>query len=338
MKILNWFLPSRKNKFHPMALRPIGLIVFLALFVTIPFLYNVTSAQQFQILGYATNVTVGGVHTLSNRERTDVGLLALNLDSQLNSAALAKANDMFTKDYWAHVAPDGTTPWSFIYATGYDYQTAGENLAMGFDTSAGVVAGWMASEHHKENILNTSYVDVGYAAVNGILQGSETTLVVAMYGSRMPADATIPASSTPTPTPTSTQTAPVPEQTAPTEVPTDLTTALAQQPTEVPVSSDATAISQTSQQPAQKEATGIVEGIMSILPIKTYQSFNWGQKASIALVCTMILLFIMKHTLIWRERKYGVKHIWLRSHPIGQASLLTAVLVITMLSSAGTIL
>lgn len=335
MKIHNWFIPTKKNKFHPHALRPIGLSIFLALFITIPFLYNVTSAGQFQVLGYATNVNSADVFTLSNQERIKVGLPPLASDSQLNSAALAKANDMFTKDYWAHVAPDGTTPWSFFYAAGYDYQTAGENLAKGFNTSAGAVDAWMASEHHKENILNTTYVDVGYAVVNGVLQGSETTLVVAMYGGRMPV-ATTTASTTPTTT-VQAQTTPTSTQSTPTAITTE------QQPVETTApTSTSESTAGTSQQPEQTtaptDALGVVEGITSILPIKAYKSLNWGQKASIALVCTMILLFIMKHTLIWRERKYGVKHIWLRSHPIGQASLLTVVLVITMLSSAGTIL
>lgn len=337
MKIHTWFLPTKKNQFHPHALRPLGLLVFLFVFAIIPPLYNVTATGQFQILGYATNVNITDLYALSNQERVNVGLSNLTLDSQLSSAALAKANDMFAKDYWAHVAPDGTTPWSFIYAAGYDYQTAGENLAKGFDTSAGVIAGWMGSPTHKENVLNTSYTDVGYATVNGVLLGSETTLVVAMYGSRMAIAPTPQTSTSSTPTAivkAEPQTTPVPTETTVVEAPIP-----DQQPvveTTVPTTNDSSA--EPLQQQVSMDASGVVEGIESILPIKAYNSLNWGQKASIALVCTMILLFIMKHTLIWRERKYGIKHIWLRSHPIGQASLLIVVLIITMLSSAGTVL
>jgi uncharacterized protein YkwD len=120
MTIHHWLIPNKKNKYHPIALRPLGLMVFLALFITIPFLYNVTSAKQMQVLGYATNINVSDLSSLSNQERTSRGLAPLTLNSQLNSAAAAKAADMFSKDYWAHVAPDGTTPWSFIYAAGYD--------------------------------------------------------------------------------------------------------------------------------------------------------------------------------------------------------------------------
>ena len=48
--------------------------------------------------------------------------------------------------------------------------TAGENIAAGFATPAGVTAGWMASPGHKANILNANYktISVGVAqAANG---------------------------------------------------------------------------------------------------------------------------------------------------------------------------
>jgi len=91
---------------------------------------------------------------------------------------------MFAKDFWAHIAPDGTTPWKFILDSGYKYLYAGENLAKDFQTSDDVVAAWMASKMgHRENILNTHYNEIGVAVVNGTLGGFQTTLVVQMFGS-----------------------------------------------------------------------------------------------------------------------------------------------------------
>jgi hypothetical protein len=352
MTIHHWFIPNKKNKFHPLALRPVGLMVFLAIFVTIPFLYNITSAKQAQVLGYATNISVADVNTLSNQERINNGLPALNLDSQLTSAAQAKAADMFADDYWAHVAPDGVTPWSFIYAAGYNYSAAGENLAKDFNTSAGVVNAWMASSEHRANILNTNYKDAGYAVVNGVLLGSETTLVVAMYGVRaapvQPAPATTTtstsspkavakASTTPTTTTTPTVTptqAPAPTATtSPTTAPTVSTTTPAKATTS-PQTSKVTPVKEV----ASSDLNGLVQGITTSVPVRAYTSLNWGQKASILLLLTLILLFIMKHTLIWRAQKRGARHIWLRAHPIGQIATLSTVLVLTFLSGVGTIL
>lgn len=336
MTIRHWIVPSKTNKFQPLALRPLGLMVFLALFITIPMIYNITSARQMQVLGYAISISVDEINSLSNNERINAGLPALNIDSQLTSAAQAKANDMFADDYWAHIAPDGATPWSFINASGYDYQVAGENLAKGFNTSAGVVSGWMASQVHKENILNSSYKDVGYAVVNGVLLGSETTLVVAMYATRVTPPAPQTAATEPAATPT-------PKKVAPVQTSTSQPVASEPTPKQIapaPTSTKAAPQGITNDEPkVPATEPGAVEGANIIMqPIETYQSFNWGQKASIVLICTMLLLFIMKHTLIWRAQRRGYRQIWLRSHPIGQASLLVVTLVLTIFSGAGTIL
>lgn len=337
MNIHHWFIASRRNKFHPVALRPVGLAVFAALFVSIPFLYNVTSAKNMQVLGYATNVTVADVHALSNQERTNNGLAGLNLNGALSSAALAKANDMIAKDYWAHIAPDGTTPWAFISGAGYQYTVAGENLAKNFSFSGGVVAGWMGSATHRANVLGSGYQDVGYAVVNGVLQGSETTLVVAMYATHYTAPAPAPA-----PTVAPTQVTPsAPQATTPTPVEAAVAVEEKVEPA-VAISSDPTKTSNTIEQPVATKSVGALEGMVAgisdLAPVRTYTTMNWGQKASILLICTLILLFIMKHTLIWREQKRGLRHIWLRSHPLGQAAVLTAVLVITIFSSVGVVL
>ena len=90
---------------------------------------------------------------------------------------------MFAKNYWAHVSPDGTTPWVFIKSAGYSYVYAGENLARGYNTSQDVVTAWMASPEHKQNMLSSNYQNVGFAIVTGNLTGEDTVLVVEMFGS-----------------------------------------------------------------------------------------------------------------------------------------------------------
>ena len=66
---------------------------------------------------------------------------------------------------------------------GYPYITAGENLAKNFATDDGVITGWMNSPGHRANILKADFTDIGIATVNCTLQGTQTTLVVAHYGS-----------------------------------------------------------------------------------------------------------------------------------------------------------
>lgn len=136
-----------------------------------------------RILGFATDINIDDLYSLTNQERVAAGLSGLPRNSKLEKAALNKAKDMFAKNYWAHYAPDGsTTPWQFITQSGYTYKIAGENLAKDFDTSAAVVAAWIASPSHRANILGADYKDMGMVAVNGAILGEETTLVVQMFG------------------------------------------------------------------------------------------------------------------------------------------------------------
>lgn len=140
-----------------------------------------------RILGFATNIQVATLYQVTNEKRIEAGASPLKVDSRLEQAALAKAQDMLTKDYWAHYAPDGSTsPWQFILSFGYTYEFAGENLAKDFDTSASVVEAWLASPSHRANLLNSNYQDIGIVAVNGVLLGKETTLVVQFLGTLQP--------------------------------------------------------------------------------------------------------------------------------------------------------
>lgn len=351
MKIYHWFIPSRKNKFHPIALRSTGLVVFLAMFIAIPPLYNITSAHKFQVLGYATNINVTDLFNLSNQERINNGLTPLALNSQLTSAAQAKANDMMVKNYWAHVSPDGIAPWTFVLNSGYNYSAAGENLAKGFDFSSDAVEGWMNSPDHRANVLNSTYKDVGYAVINGTLLGEQTTLVVAEYGAK--AEQTVAYVST-TQNNNKPAATPVP-QTNTTQVVTDSNSNedTVTEPTPTPQTqtqtkdSTTTIVNQNVIRPTdtpkatsviQENIDGIVKGIATSVPLKAYSSFNWGQKASLLLASTLMLLFIMKHTMIWREQKRGLKHIWLRAHPLGQVAVLMTVMIFTILSGVGVVL
>lgn len=177
-----WLIPHHRNNHHPHATRHTGLIIFLIGILVSQLLTNVATGKQPLTLGFATNVQKEELITLTNQERASKGAPLVVESPELSQAALLKAQDMFAKDYWAHVGPDGTTPWHFFELAGYKYVYAGENLARGFDTSSGVVAGWMNSLSHRENLLNPNYQHIGMAVVNGQMVGESTTLVVQLFG------------------------------------------------------------------------------------------------------------------------------------------------------------
>lgn len=173
--------------------------------------YFVATSSDGSVAAIASNITVSGLHASTNSARSGNGLAGYSLNSQLNNAAQAKANHMLSNDYWAHVAPDGTTPWFFIGQSGYAYLSAGENLAYGFDTSAATVNGWINSPAHYTNLMSSNFSDVGYGIVSGSFQDGQYTIVVAMYGKPVnqpapepepdPTPTTPAATPTPTPTP-----------------------------------------------------------------------------------------------------------------------------------------
>lgn len=137
-----------------------------------------------EILGTSIDISIQQLLELTNRKREEQGLPPLTINQHLADAASLKARDMFTKDYWAHRAPDGKTPWVFIKQAGYEYAYAGENLARGFTNASDVVNAWMASETHRENVISPNYRDIGFAVEKGALSGEDTILVVQMFGNQ----------------------------------------------------------------------------------------------------------------------------------------------------------
>lgn len=137
-----------------------------------------------EVLGVSYSISDSELLNLVNYERAQRGLSGLSLNGQLSQAAAGKSQHMFTNNYWAHFAPDGTSPWDFIKGSGYNYIYAGENLAKGFTNSPDVVNAWMASPSHRENLLSPQFKDVGFSISSGNLQGEETVLVVQMFGAK----------------------------------------------------------------------------------------------------------------------------------------------------------
>lgn len=174
------FIPSEKNNYRAKSLQTDFLVFYLLIAIFINFAFKNLNLNN--VLGFATDISINKLYELTNKEREKNGLSPLQYNEKLACAAYKKAQDMFAQNYWAHFSPTGKTPWEFILNCNYNYEYAGENLAKNFLFSDGVVAAWMNSPTHKENILKKEYTDIGLAVVNGILNGEETTLVVQMFG------------------------------------------------------------------------------------------------------------------------------------------------------------
>lgn len=102
---------------------------------------------------------------LINQQRTNNGLSALKIDSELQRVARIKAQDMVDNNYFDHTSPTYGTPFNMMKNFGISYKTAGENIAGNSSNSAAVTA-WMNSSGHRANILNSNYNYTGLAVVS----------------------------------------------------------------------------------------------------------------------------------------------------------------------------
>lgn len=128
-------------------------------------------------------LTKEGIIRETNIQREKYGLTSLKENEKLNSAAMAKANDMFDRQYFSHIDPDGNGPDKVVEGAGYYYIITGENLLLGnFKGDKDAVQAWMDSPPHKENILENRYTEMGAATVKGIFEGEEVWIGVQEFG------------------------------------------------------------------------------------------------------------------------------------------------------------
>lgn len=220
-------LPLPRNDFRPLALRHRSLAFVSAVLVSVKILALLAVAITPTTAELST-ITVERVVQLTNAERQKAGEVALSMSPKLAAAAQRKGEDMLSHDYFAHISPSGVTPWFWMQQQNYTYQVAGENLAIDFVEVEDVVAAWLASPTHKDNMLYQAYTETGVAVVTGEFQGGTSTIVVHMFGlpAGSPSAEALAEEDGPTPTPATAGTqlpSPAPSATpTPTVVPTPL--------------------------------------------------------------------------------------------------------------------
>ncbi len=183
-KLAHLLVPRESNNQKAKLLHPSSLFLIILLLGVFQLAITYLPRVGPQILGYAANISPDEVVKLTNERRVAAGLAPLTANPTLSAAAQAKGADMLNKGYWAHVAPDGTQPWSFFINFGYQYRYAGENLARDFSSPGAAVDAWMASPSHRENLLSPRYKEIGIGVVEGNLAGADTTIIVQFFGSR----------------------------------------------------------------------------------------------------------------------------------------------------------
>lgn len=279
-------------------------------------------------LSYSTEMSISGLLSSTNAERSGNGLSSLTLNSKLNSSAQAKANDMVAKDYWAHNTPSGQEPWVFFDGAGYNYQKAGENLAYGFSTSSATIVGWMNSASHRANILDGAYTEVGFGFANSenFVGTGQETIVVAHYGTPVasaPAPAPTPAPAPVASKPSKPQALPASETAETVPVPV-----VEEVPVEEPVEESTDAVNSDSPVEDDIDSKNITR-IQSI----TGGSAPWSALALSAVGFGVVVLWLLKHAILVKRFVLRGEH-FVAHHPLLDLAVVIIAAVAVYLSQA----
>ena len=106
------------------------------------------------------------VVTMTNQQRHANGCGQLVVDPELTIASIRQSLYMARTGLFSHVWRDGTTFVARSHQAGYA-EPSGENIAWGYRTATEVMAAWMASPGHRENILNCAAHSIGTGVAYG---------------------------------------------------------------------------------------------------------------------------------------------------------------------------
>lgn len=218
----DYFFPHRRNNYRPHIFSITSIVVLVLAVIVFEAGYVAQTKIVFLKTDFLASVLPGTLVALMNEDRATSGLASVAQDSLLDKAAQAAAEDMAVKGYFAHVSPDGKSPWYWLDLVGYHYSYAGENLAVNFTDSSNVETAWMNSPTHRANIEKPQYTKVGIGTANGMYEGNETTFVVEFFATpaAIEVQKTTPASVALAPAPITEKvsTPPVSASSAPTKV------------------------------------------------------------------------------------------------------------------------
>lgn len=115
-----------------------------------------------------------------NQERQRVGVAPLVVNPQLVAVAQSHSNDMAANETLTHIGSDGSEFWERIQRTGYNLSTGAENVLERQDTNpTEIFEQWFDSAAHRENMLNSDYVEIGIAYARGASGDYYVTMVLA---------------------------------------------------------------------------------------------------------------------------------------------------------------
>jgi uncharacterized protein YkwD len=155
-----------------------ALTIALAMTALVPAHAAAATCPGADLAPTASNVATVEQATLCllNEQRAAAGLPAVTRNAQLDAASRAHSQDMVARKYFAHDTPDGGSFLDRETTAGYISDdllswNAGENIAWGVGylaPASAIMTAWMNSQHHRENILDPHFKEIGVGVVMGV--------------------------------------------------------------------------------------------------------------------------------------------------------------------------
>ncbi len=91
---------------------------------------------------------------------------------------------MATQKYFSHEDPQGNMVWKIIKEEGYNFQIAGENLAVNYtgENHQHIFSSWMNSPAHRKNILENRFKETGIGVARGDYKKRPAIFIVVLFG------------------------------------------------------------------------------------------------------------------------------------------------------------
>ncbi len=180
-----YFIPHKENNYHPHILHTKRVAFYGGLFVAMKIIV-VAFVLFLPLEVFVMPDVLAGeqkkIITLINSERVAKGLSPLAEINPLDRSAELKASDMAANEYFSHVGSNNRRLGSLLDMVGYQYRSAGENLAMGFSSAKDVVEAWIKSPTHYANLLDAEYQETGVGLESGYFNGVPTVYVAQHFG------------------------------------------------------------------------------------------------------------------------------------------------------------
>ncbi len=180
-----YFIPHQENNYHPHILHAKRAFFYGGLFLAIKIIvviFALSLPLEVFVLPDVLAEEQRQMAVLVNDVRARNGLPPLTEKNILERSSSAKAIDMAANEYFSHTGPDNRKLSYFLDKVGYNYLSAGENLAIGFSDAEDIVSAWIKSPSHYANLIDPEFEETGFGLESGYYEGAPTVYIAQHLG------------------------------------------------------------------------------------------------------------------------------------------------------------